>query len=124
MIKPVHEYGDISTWSFYHPHHLSSFGGGAVSSPHESWHAITESMTHWGRKCTCHFDPSICEAPEGMHHNFWYTRVGHNLEMSELNACFGRFQLQNWTEMEAARVKYYEILYEKLNSLKSLRGLF
>lgn len=95
-----------------------------MSSPHPSWHAITESMTHWGRKCTCHFDPSICEAPEGMHHNFWYTRVGHNLEMSELNACFGRFQLQSWTSMESSRIKYYEILYEKLKNLNSLRGSY
>src|SRR5689334_22680983 len=28
--KPAHAYGTLATWSFYHPHHLSSFGGGAV----------------------------------------------------------------------------------------------
>ena len=82
------------------------------------------TVTHWGRECTCHYDPSICVAPPGMHHNFYYVRVGHNLEMSgkrhptmrmvcsfqptrnqfplspphaELNACFGRFQLQDWS---------------------------
>jgi len=41
--------------------------------------------------------------------------------MSELNACFGRFQLQNWKEMESARVKFYEILYENLKDLTAVR---
>ena len=124
MSKPLHEYGDISTWSFYHPHHLSSFGGGAVSSPHPDWQRLTESITHWGRECTCHFNPSICKAPEGMHHNFYYSRYGHNLEMSELNACFARFQLKDWEEMEGRRMKYYSILYSALRSSKSIRGKF
>ena len=83
---------------------------------------MTESFTHWGRKCTCHFDPSICEAPEGMHHNFWYTRVGHNLEMSELNAAFGRFQLRQWEQMESSRIQYYQILYDALKEVDAIRG--
>ena len=37
--------------------------------------------------------------------------------MSELNACFGRFQLQDWKRMEASRVKHYEILYEQLKDV-------
>ena len=54
-----------------------------------------------------------------MHHNFWYTRVGHNLEMSELNACFGRFQLQDWKKMESDRVKFCQILYEELKNVSA-----
>jgi len=119
--KYAHDYGDISTWSFYHPHHMSSFGGGAVSSPHPDWQILTESVTHWGRKCTCHFNPEICQAPDGMHHNFWYVRTGHNLEMSELNACFGRFQLRDWHKMENSRFKHYEILYDTLQNLPNIR---
>lgn len=118
--RAASEYGDISTWSFYHPHHMSSFGGGAVSSPHDTWQQVTESFTHWGRACTCHFNPSICEAPPGMHHNFWYVRVGHNLEMSELNACFGRYQLANWEDMEARRTQHYATLYNALSDLQAV----
>lgn len=113
-------YGDISTWSFYHPHHLSSFGGGAVSSPHTEWQRITESITHWGRACTCHFDPALCQAPPGQHHHFHYVRTGHNLEMSELNACFGRFQLQSWNTYEAQRIANYNVLLQALEDLPSI----
>ena len=122
VLQPLHQYGDISTWSFYHPHHLSSFGGGAVSSPHKEWQSLVESIIHWGRQCTCHFDSSICTAPEGMHHSFWYVRQGHNIEMSELNACFGRYQLIDWKENEERRVKYYNYLYNALSSSPSIQG--
>ena len=78
---PAHLFGDVSAWSFYHPHHLSSFGGGAVSSPHAEYRAICESITHWGRLCSCHYqDPQLCRAPAAMHHHFHYVRPGHNLE--------------------------------------------
>ncbi|MBU48953.1 MAG: hypothetical protein CL920_09665 [Deltaproteobacteria bacterium] len=118
--KAVHHYGDLTTWSFYHPHHLSAFGGGGVISLDEDTHKLVESITHWGRACTCHFDPSSCEAPEGMYHNFYYVRRGHNLEMSELNACFGRFQLRQWPTFEAKRKEHYNILWEALRDCGSI----
>lgn len=113
----AHELGDLTTWSFYHPHHLSSFGGGAVLSPDDEWRARVDSFAHWGRACTCHFDAAQCEAPAGMHHNFHYVRRGHNLEMSELNACFGRFGLASWPAQEAQRVAAYEVLYRALSGI-------
>jgi len=90
---PIYSFGDIITHSFYHPHHLSSFGGGAVVSNNKAIQKQIESIIHWGRTCSCHYDPDNCTAPEGLNHNFWYERLGINVEISELNACFGRFQL-------------------------------
>jgi CDP-6-deoxy-D-xylo-4-hexulose-3-dehydrase len=112
--RQAHTYGTLTTWSFYHPHHLSSFGGGAVVCPDAKWLRLVESLTHWGRECTCHYDASACTAPEGIHHNFHYTRQGHNLEMSELNACFGRFQLRHWESFEQQRHAHYATLYQAL----------
>lgn len=119
--KPAYEYGDLTTWSFYHPHHLSSFGGGAVLSLNQSWHHLVESLTHWGRSCTCHFSKETCLAPPGRNHNFWYERNGHNLELSELNACFGRYQLATWKEQEARRKEHYDILYRALKDFPPVR---
>jgi CDP-6-deoxy-D-xylo-4-hexulose-3-dehydrase len=115
--RPAHAAGTLTTWSFYHPHHLSSFGGGAVVVPDDAWRQRVESIVHWGRACTCHADPDTCQAPPGMDHNFWYVRRGYNLEMSELNACFGRFQLRTWSEQERARQQHYQILWEALQEL-------
>ncbi len=118
--RPAHAWGDLTTWSFYHPHHISSFGGGAViATNREDWHLV-ESLTHWGRACRCHVDPERCEAPPGMDHNFWYVRSGHNLELSELNAAFGRWQLRSWPKQEATRVRHYRLLLDGLEGLPGL----
>ena len=99
----IYSYGDLVTHSFYHPHHLSSYGGGLLAARDPAIHTEVESIVHWGRACSCHFDPTSCEAPHGLNHNFWYVREGVNLELSELNACFARWQLESWPAQEARR---------------------
>jgi CDP-6-deoxy-D-xylo-4-hexulose-3-dehydrase len=118
---PAHRRGTLATWSFYHPRHLSAYGGGAVLSPDDSWHRRVESLSHWGRACTCHTDGLECVAPPGLDHRFWYERAGFNLEMSELNACFGRFQLRSYRVQEDRRRRHYHTLYNALFDHPSLR---
>ncbi len=113
---PLHQLGDMTTWSFYHPHHLSSFGGGAVLAASEELYRLADSVSHWGRACSCHIDPASCTAPKGFSHNFSYVRTGVNVEMSELNACFGRFQLARWDEIEAGRKARYDLLFAALET--------
>lgn len=120
--RPTHKLGDYTTLSFYHPHHLSSYGGGAVLCHQQDQYHLVESASHWGRECTCHFDAATCKAPPGMNHNFWYVRPGQNLEMSELNACFGRFQLQTFPHQEQRRQENYAILHDALKRVVKRRA--
>ncbi len=113
--KVIYSYGDIITHSFYHPHHLSSYGGGAVIVNNQELFLLADSIIHWGRSCTCHFDEDICKVPKGLNHNFSYERLGINVEISELNACFGRFQLLDWKENEQIRNERYDNLFRILN---------
>lgn len=117
------KYGDITTWSFYHPHHLSSYGGGAVITLNKEDAMLIDSICHWGRSCKCHIDPSLCTNPDGPAHQFTYERIGVNIEISELNACFGRWQFMRFTEYENIRKNNYKYLYDKL-SLKSSVEVF
>lgn len=119
--KQIFEYGDITTWSFYHPHHLSAYGGGAVITLTKDDYILTDSIAHWGRACKCHIDESLCTLPEGPAHQFTYERIGVNVEMSELNACFGRWQFLNWKKIEEKRIKHYDILYNTLKDVKTLK---
>lgn len=118
---PVHTYGDVTTWSFYHPHHLSSYGGGAVLTLTQEDYVLADSIAHWGRACRCHIEGEHCSVPPGPAHQFTYERLGVNVEMSELNACFGRWQLQRWEEIEAARLTRYGILSQALAELRAIR---
>lgn len=119
--ESLYQLADLTTHSFYHPHHLSSFGGGAVVSPSSEINDQIQSIVHWGRSCRCHFDPTRCEAPDGLSHNFWYEREGVNVEMSELNACFARWQLRSWPEQEARRWKHWQILETAFSDLTGVQ---
>lgn len=112
--KHISADGTMTTWSFYHPHHMSAYGGGAVLCNTEEDFIIADSVAHWGRMCACHVNPALCRAPQGPAHQFSYERVGLNVEISELNACFGRWQLQKFEENEKKRNRNYSILYNKL----------
>ncbi len=114
-------YGDITTWSFYHPHHLSSYGGGAIITLNQDDAMLVDSICHWGRACKCHIDPSLCKNPDGPAHQFTYERVGVNIEISELNACFGRWQFQNFDKYEEQRKANYQCLYDTLSDNKNLK---
>ncbi|MDE6217959.1 MAG: DegT/DnrJ/EryC1/StrS family aminotransferase, partial [Muribaculaceae bacterium] len=113
--------GDITTLSFYHPHHLSSYGGGGVICGEKEDYILCDSIAHWGRACKCHIDESLCRNPEGPAHQFTYERPGVNVEMSELNACFGRWQLRQWNSIESKRRQNYTVLYDRLCNNPNLK---
>lgn len=117
---PIIEFGDVVTWSFYHPHHLSSYGGGAVITSSLEDFKLAESLTHWGRACSCQVDPCDCQAPPGLNHNFWYEREGFNVAISELNAAFGRFKLTDFDKIEQARKRNYTYYFEFLKEIDNI----
>ena len=118
---PIYTFGDITTLSFYHPHHMSSYGGGAVITINQEDYIMADSAVHWGRACKCHIDEQLCNVPKGPAHQFTYERIGANLEMSELNACFGRWQFRDYEVMEKIRLDYYQYLYALCSSNPNLR---
>lgn len=121
---PIAALAEATTLSFYHPHHLSSFGGGAVLTHDAGIARAVESIAHWGRACTHHLPESRglpCPAPDGPDHNFWYLRDGFNVEMSELNACFGRWSLARHDVDEARRARHFAILREALAPVLQVR---
>jgi len=118
---PAHLRGTLATWSFGYADHLSSYGGGAVVCPDEAWHRRVESLVHGGRACTCHTERLDCLAPAGSDHRAWYERPGFGLQMSELNAVFGRFQLRSFREQEDRRRRHYRTLLDGLHDHVALR---
>ncbi len=113
---PIAHLADVTTFSFYHPHHMSSYGGGAVVTRDAELARVIESVSHWGRACTHHLpDERLpCAAPEGPEHFFHYVRPGFNLEMSELNACFGRWSLLRYAMDEERRARHFAQLIESV----------
>ena len=124
-------WGDISTQSFYPPHHLTMGEGGAVnivSRPPLKTYA--ESFRDWGRDCWCpsgkddtcgkRFGWNLGELPQGYDHKYTYSHLGYNLKPLDLQAAIGRKQLLKLPSFIQARSRNWEYLRRGLADLDDI----
>jgi CDP-4-dehydro-6-deoxyglucose reductase, E1 len=114
-------FGDLSTQSFYPPHHLTLGEGGAVNIVDSlKFKAIVESFRDWGRDCWCasgmdntcgkRFDWQLGELPKGYDHKYIYSHLGYNLKPLDIQAAIGRVQLQKLPHFIQARIDNWNYL--------------
>lgn len=122
-------FGDLSTQSFYPPHHLTLGEGGAVNVTREMLlKVLVESYRDWGRDCwcpsgkdnTCHkrFGWQLGELPAGYDHKYIYSHLGYNLKPLDPQAAIGRQQLRKLPAFVSARMQNWETLRRGLASLE------
>ena len=124
-------FGDISTQSFYPPHHLTMGEGGAVnivSRPPLKTYA--ESFRDWGRDCWCpsgkddtcgkRFGWNLGELPPGYDHKYTYSHLGYNLKPLDPQAAIGRQQLKKLPAFIEARARNWEYLRAGLAELEDV----
>jgi len=121
VIRWTGTWGDISTQSFYPPHHLTMGEGGAVNIVRDQkLKVIAESLRDWGRDCWCpsgidntcnkRFDWQLGELPQGYDHKYTYSHLGYNLKPLDPQAAIGRVQLRRLPDFIEARKQNWEIL--------------
>lgn len=128
-------WGDLSTQSFYPPHHLTMGEGGAVNVVRGGGRLrrIAESLRDWGRDCWCpsgHDDTcgkrygwQLGELPEGYDHKYVYSHLGYNLKPLDLQAAIGRVQLRRLPVFVQARRANWQALRAGLAPLaEALQG--
>jgi CDP-6-deoxy-D-xylo-4-hexulose-3-dehydrase len=131
VIRWTGTWGDISTQSFYPPHHLTMGEGGAVNIVRDQkLKVIAESFRDWGRDCWCpsgidntckkRFDWLLGELPQGYDHKYTYSHLGFNLKPLDPQAAIGRVQLKRLPEFIEARKQNWETLRLGLADLESL----
>jgi len=121
--------GDLSTQSFYPPHHLTMGEGGAVNIVKNALlKVLAESFRDWGRDCWCpsgkdntckkRFDWELGELPKGYDHKYIYSHIGYNLKPTDPQAAIGRVQLRKLPAFTAARRANWERLRQLLAPLQ------
>jgi CDP-6-deoxy-D-xylo-4-hexulose-3-dehydrase len=131
LSAPTGTWGDISTQSFYPPHHLTMGEGGAVnivSRPPLKTYA--ESFRDWGRDCWCpsgkddtcgkRFGWNLGELPPGYDHKYTYSHLGYNLKPLDPQAAIGRKQLLKLPAFIEARSRNWEYLRSGLADLEDV----
>jgi CDP-6-deoxy-D-xylo-4-hexulose-3-dehydrase len=122
-------FGDLSTQSFYPPHHLTMGEGGAVNIVRDmKLKLLVESFRDWGRDCWCpsgkdntcrkRFGWQLGELPEGYDHKYIYSHLGYNLKPLDIQAAIGRVQLERMDAFIAARRANWDYLRAGLDDLQ------
>ena len=101
--KQLGSFGDLSTFSFYPAHHITTGEGGAVLTKKSFLKPIVESFRDWGRDCWCapgcdntclkRFDRQMGDLPQGYDHKYTYSHLGYNLKSGDIQASIGSAQL-------------------------------
>jgi CDP-6-deoxy-D-xylo-4-hexulose-3-dehydrase len=124
-------FGDLSTQSFYPPHHMTMGEGGAVNIGRDMrFKVIVESFRDWGRDCWCgsgvdntcgkRFGWQLGDLPEGYDHKYIYSHLGYNLKPLDPQAAIGRVQLRRLSSFIQARKDNWETLRRGLQGLEPL----
>jgi CDP-4-dehydro-6-deoxyglucose reductase, E1 len=106
-------FGDLSTLSFYPPHHITMGEGGAVLSNTGIMDRVVNSFRDWGRDCWCEpgkdntcgkrFEWQQGTLPAGYDHKYTFTHLGYNLKATDMQAAIGVVQLDKLESFGRAR---------------------
>jgi CDP-4-dehydro-6-deoxyglucose reductase, E1 len=116
-------FGDLSTQSFYPPHHLTMGEGGAVNVVKKGiFKLVVESLRDWGRDCWCdsgkentcskRFKWELGDLPKGYDHKYTYSHIGYNLKPLDIQAAIGMRQLEKLPQFVERRRHNWARLYE------------
>jgi CDP-6-deoxy-D-xylo-4-hexulose-3-dehydrase len=121
-------FGDLSTFSFYPAHHITTGEGGAVLIKRIAHKTIVESIRDWGRDCWCapgcdntclkRYEWKLGGLPEGYDHKYTYSHLGYNLKSGDIQAAIGLAQLQRLDSFVEARKRNWAALRENLADLQ------
>ena len=127
--KPTGTFGDLSTQSFYPPHHLTLGEGGSINIVRDpKLRILVESFRDWGRDCWCpsgkddtcrkRFEWQLGELPKGYDHKYIYSHLGWNLKPLDPQAAIGRQQLKKLPRFVQARRENWQTLRRGLAGLE------
>jgi len=114
--KMAGTFGNIATVSFYPAHHMTTGEGGMVITDDSKLHREAYSVRGWGRDCVCGDMPSCRDrfANPPFDHRYYFTRLGGNFQITEMQAAFGREQLKRLDGFIELRKRNYKILADEL----------
>jgi len=115
----VGSFGDVSTFSFFFSHHLSTMEGGMVLTDNEEYAEIARTMRSKGVIRNCRneeFKNRYYNNPkyQTIDRKYLFVNIGYNLRPTELNGGFGIEQFKKFPEILRIRRENALIFLERL----------
>jgi CDP-6-deoxy-D-xylo-4-hexulose-3-dehydrase len=120
-------FGQLSTFSFYPPHHITTGEGGMVVIDDPVLAKAARSLRDWGRDCWCNpqtappegacghrFSYLIPGLNDTYDHKYVYSNVGYSLRPTDMQGALGLTQMSKFAQFEQARKRNFAALYAAL----------
>lgn len=114
-------FGDISNFSFYYAHHMSTIEGGMICTKNKELYRLMRMYRSHGMLRECGDSEYIRQMSDQypqVHEEFLFTVPGYNMRSTELNAVIGINQLKRLDENIRKRRENYELFIRLLDSEK------
>jgi len=126
--RPLGDFGQLSSFSFYPAHHITMGEGGFVACKTSQQEIVLRSFREWGRGCYCtglkanllkngscgrRFNNWLPSLPdEVFDHKYVYDEIGYNLKPIEMQAAIGLVQLKKLDQIKQLRCANHKRLFD------------
>lgn len=119
--KKLGTYGQISNFSFYYAHHMTTIEGGMVCTNHRKIYEKLRIIRGHGLLRESKdkiFKKKIADKNKKINKEFLFLYPGYNLRSTEINAIYGQNQLKSLNKNNYKRTVNFNLFLENLNKEK------
>ncbi len=119
--KKLGTFGNISNFSFYYAHHMTTIEGGMISTNNNKIYQILRIMRSHGmlrESSDKNFKFKIQKKYPSLNKDFLFAYPGYNFRSTEINAVYGLNQIKRLDVNNKFRIRNFEFFLENLDKEK------
>jgi len=117
--KYVGSFGDISTFSFYAAHHITTIEGGMLTTNNKGLNELGRSMRAFGWSRELGSKKQLEKKFPNIDSRFLFVNTGFNFRPTEIQGAFGIHQIDKLERLVKLRIKNADYWNKKLNNFSN-----
>ena len=113
----VGTFGDLSTFSFFASHHITTMEGGMLTTNNKVLNELGKSMRAFGWSRELNSKKKLENEYPNIDSRFLFVNLGFNLRATEIQGAFGIHQIDKLEKLVKIRIKNAKYWNKELNSL-------
>lgn len=118
--KKVGSFGDMSTFSFFASHHITTIEGGMLLTNNRQYYELAKSMRAFGWIRDLKDKKKIIQQNKTIDSRFLFVNLGFNMRPTELQGAFGIHQIKKLDKFIRIRRENAKYWHKRFNDLKDV----